>query len=288
MTVRYIPFESRTGFKSPGFEVSPTGALAATSIDIPTLSINGIEILNISDSSVSLGDNIVNSSLERLGTLQYLNVEGDVVISNGSTAIISIVNGEVRISSSENISIETYENISVDAYGVISSSTSGSGATFSITRNSGTYTTAVTTPGDGFDAGDTITIPGTYLGGESPTNDLLITIGTLLITTPLGKGISSVTSSGTAATASVGSINNMSIGMSIPAKATFTDVIADTLELNSIDVDTLVINTSLDITGDITVTGDVLISNEPTLASHSTRKDYVDNRISAFAIAFGA
>jgi hypothetical protein len=279
MAVTYIPFESRTGFRSPGFNVSPTGELSAASIDVPSILINGIELLNASDSSVSLGDSITNSSLERLGTLQYLNVDGDVVISNGSSAIISIVNGEVRISSSENTGIETYENISVDAYGVVSSSTSGNGAIFNITRNAGIYSVSVIGPGDDFDTGDTIAIPGTYLGGESPTNDLLLTVGSLLTTTPLGKGISSVTSSGTAATTSVGSINNMSIGLSTPAKAKFTEVTVDT----GLDVtgDTTVV-------GNITVTGNVLISDQPTLASHSTRKDYVDNKISALAIVFGA
>jgi hypothetical protein len=279
MAVTYIPFESRTGFRSPGFNVSPTGELSAASIDVPSILINGIELLNASDSSVSLGDSITNSSLERLGTLQYLNVDGDVVISNGSSAIISIVNGEVRISSSENTGIETYENISVDAYGVVSSSTSGNGAIFNITRNAGIYSVSVIGPGDDFDTGDTIAIPGTYLGGESPTNDLLLTVGSLLTTTPLGKGISSVTASGAASTSSVGSINNMSIGMSTPAKAKFTEVTVDT----SIDVtgDTTVV-------GNITVTGNVSISDQPTLASHSTRKDYVDNKISALAIVFGA
>jgi hypothetical protein len=279
MAVTYIPFESRTGFRSPGFNVSPTGELSAASIDVPSILINGIELLNASDSSVSLGDSITNSSLERLGTLQYLNVDGDVVISNGSSAIISIVNGEVRISSSENTGIETYENISVDAYGVVSSSTSGNGAIFNITRNAGIYSVSVIGPGDDFDTGDTIAIPGTYLGGESPTNDLLLTVGSLLTTTPLGKGISAVTASGTASTSSVGSINNMSIGMSTPAKAKFTDVTVDT----GLDVtgDTTVV-------GNITVTGNVLISDQPTLASHSTRKDYVDNKISALAIVFGA
>lgn len=279
MAVTYIPFESKTGFRSPGFNVSPTGELTATSLGVPTLTINGIEVLNVSDSSVSLGDSITNSSLERLGTLQYLNVDGDVVISNGSSAIISIVNGEVRISSSENTGIETYENISVDTYGVVSSSTSGYGVIFNVTRNAGIYSVSVIAPGDDFDTGDTIAIPGTYLGGESPTNDLLLTVGSLLTTTPLGKGISAVTASGTASTSSVGSINNMSIGMSTPAKAKFTDVTVDT----GLDVtgDTTVV-------GNITVTGNVLISDQPTLASHSTRKDYVDNKISALAIVFGA
>ena len=287
MAVTYIPFESRTGFRSPGFNVSPTGELSAASLDVPSLTINSIELLNASDSSVSLGDSITNSSLERVGTLQYLNVDGDVVISTGSSAIISIVNGEVRISSSENTGIETYENISVDAYGVVSSSTSGYGATFNIIRNAGIYTVTVISPGDGFSSGDTIAIPGTYFSGESPTNDLLLTVGTLLTTTPLGTGISSITSSGTAATTSVGSINNMSIGLSTPAKAKFTEVTVDTLDVDVLDVNSLTINTDIAVTGTATF-NDVVLNNAPTLSTHAVRKDYVDTATAALSIALGA
>ena len=45
--------------------------------------------------------------------------------------------------------------------------------------------------------------------------------------------------------------------------------------------------TSVNLAGTITV-GDLEIANAPTQNNHATRKDYVDAKISAFAIAFGA
>ena len=53
----------------------------------------------------------------------------------------------------------------------------------------------------------------------------------------------------------IGSMDNIAIGQNTPADATFLDAAAN---------------------------------NTPTLASHLTRKDYVDARVTAFSIAFGA
>jgi len=53
----------------------------------------------------------------------------------------------------------------------------------------------------------------------------------------------------------IGSMDNIAIGQNTPADATFLDAVAN---------------------------------NTPTLASHLTRKDYVDARVTAFSIAFGA
>lgn len=53
----------------------------------------------------------------------------------------------------------------------------------------------------------------------------------------------------------IGSMDNIAIGQNTPADATFLDAAAN---------------------------------NAPTLASHLTRKDYVDARVTAFSIAFGA
>ena len=171
MTVKYVPFESRTGFKSPGFEVDRFGTLTVESMvinqgfDVASLKIQGIDIINNDDSSLSLGDSIVNSSLERVGTLSYLNVVGDVMITQNSSWVVSVVNGKITLES----------------------------------------------------------------GPE------------------------------------VGSIDNIAIGATTPATAAFTTV------------------TATDATVD-----NVSINNQPTDAGHATRKDYVDNKISAFSIAFGA
>lgn len=189
MTIRYIPFESRTGFKSPGFEVTPVGDIVAKSLDVledinvNSLTVNGIQFLQLDDSSVTLGDSIVNSSLTRVGTLEYLNIEGDVNITKGSSWVVSVIDGKITLTS----------------------------------------------------------------GPE------------------------------------VGEINNINIGQTTPAIGTFTD-------LNSNNMTVLV---DMTVSGTMSVTGtadfeDIEITNQPTLPSHATRKDYVDAKISAFSIAFGA
>ena len=56
---------------------------------------------------------------------------------------------------------------------------SGTGATFNVSRAGGVYTVTVTAAGSGFAASDTITVLGTALGGTSTTNDLTITVATV-------------------------------------------------------------------------------------------------------------
>jgi len=59
----------------------------------------------------------------------------------------------------------------------------GTGAKFDVTKTDGVYTvaldSALTSTGAGYAAGDTITIAGTALGGTSPTNDLILTVATV-------------------------------------------------------------------------------------------------------------
>ena len=201
MTIKYIPFESRTGFKSPGFEVTPLGDITANSLkinitealDVPSLKVAGIDIINNDDSSFSLGDSIINSSLQRLGTLEYLNIEGDLMMTKGSSWTVSVVDGKI-----------------------------------------------------------------TLLSGPE-----------------------------------VGTLDNIDIGSTAPALGTFTDVVSDTLLTDTLDVtgvstlDSLYVNYDVLVVGTLEVT-DITINNQPTEIYHATRKDYVDNKISAFAIAFGA
>jgi hypothetical protein len=166
MSVRYQPFESKSGFKSPGFSVNENGDLTVSgNIDTTgSFKINGVPIIDPSDSIIAL-DAVIQRALglKEIGTLEYLNVSGDVVISNASTPYIRIQGG-------------------------------------------------------------------------------------------------------------IGNIDNVTIGASGPADGNFT----------SLNVG------PGDSTGELTVDGDIYITNTPTLSSHATRKDYVDARISAFAIAFGA
>lgn len=57
------------------------------------------------------------------------------------------------------------------------------GATFDVTKTDGKYTvildTGTNAAGAGYAAGDTITIPGTSLGGVAPDNNLIVTVGTV-------------------------------------------------------------------------------------------------------------
>lgn len=59
----------------------------------------------------------------------------------------------------------------------------GTGAKFDISKANGAYNvvldTATGSSGTGYVAGDTITIPGTSLGGLAPTNNLIVTVGTV-------------------------------------------------------------------------------------------------------------
>lgn len=71
----------------------------------------------------------------------------------------------------------TYQDV------VGTTSGSGTGAKFDITKANGAYNVvldaATGSSGTGYVAGDTITIPGTSLGGLAPTNNLIVTVGTV-------------------------------------------------------------------------------------------------------------
>lgn len=186
MSVNYIPLESKSGFRSPGFFVNEQGDLTVdgevqftSQLNVaPNFTVNGVLVIDSSDSVVSLGDSIRNSNLTRLGTLEFLNIEGDFRISEGSTPYFNVVNGHVEITS----------------------------------------------------------------------------------------------------VSAVGTINNMDIGLYQPGDGNFKS-------LNVGPGDSL---GELTVQGNIFSTGDVDIASAPTQVSHATRKDYVDSRIAAFAIAFGA
>lgn len=134
-----------------------------------------------------------------------------------------------------------------------------------------------------------------YIGIAS-TNFITIDNGTIVVTSQ-----------------ETGSLDNMNIGLNTPANADFLDVNIGTTGNNkilsvygtvSVDgaasittatittgvVTTLTSNTGTisDLITDEIAADDITINNTPTELFHSTRKDYVDNRITAFSIAFGA
>jgi len=123
---------------------------------------------------------------------------------------------------------------------------------------------------------DRLEVDGDVRFGLSSTNFLTIDDGRVVINSLL-----------------TGSLDNVDIGTVIPGRGVFVD-----LEVASADSSgNLRVAGNLEVTlaaniGTLTVDAatadDITINNSPTEVFHATRKDYVDNRISAFAIAFGA
>jgi hypothetical protein len=192
MSINYIPFESKSGFRSPGFIVDELGNVQVRALEVggqgqeSILRADQIYVKNIQlieadfdqSSLVALGSQIIGSSLTRLGTLEFLNIDGDLRIAQGSSPYFSVVNGHVEIESF----------------------------------------------------------------------------------------------------AAVGRLDNIEIGLQNPAAGNFT----------SLNVGPGDSSGELSVQGNASITGDLTLGNTPSLSTHATRKDYVDARISAFAIAFGA
>jgi len=215
--VNYKAFQSKFGFESPGFNVDEEGnvSLASLVIDsgadesvlrVDNIIIKGTQLVEGGESTtISLGDGITGSNLRRVGTLDFLDIDGDLTISEGSTPYFSVVDGVVNISSSSNIG--KIDNIEIG---------------LAVPR-AASFTSLNVGPGDS--------------AGELSVQGEIIGTGNLSIT------------------------GNADIGARIAA---------DTVEVNTLTSDSITIN------------------NQPTQTSDATRKDYVDTRISAFSIAFGA
>lgn len=93
-----------------------------------------------------------------------------------------------------------------------------------------------------------------------------------------------------------GAMDNIAIGQTTAAEANFTDINADNLTLTTALVtSSLTATTATVTTGTVTTltttdtsADNIEITDQPTQLNHATRKDYVDNRISALSIALGA
>jgi len=198
MSIKYLPLESKSGFKSPGFSVSETGDLTVEGTVVfdgkleaaENFTVGGIQVLDNTTSTVSLGESIVYSSLTRLGTLEFLEVGGDFRVTDGFETLVDISNGQVTIVS----------------------------------------------------------------------------------------------------TGLVGTLDNVDIGSNIPANGQFNQlIVGSNTNLGTLSVNgNFVVAQNSQFDGEILVNGNISAGTVPTAPSHVTRKDYVDARISAFAIAFGA
>ena len=131
MIVNVSPFRSESGFKSPGFLVTPTGdlildgSLQASNLTIDSLSANeiliqGISVFDFEDSVVSLSSSVTQSSLTRFGIIEFLELQGDVDFRNiDGDQVLRIQNGQVFLTSIELGSIDNVvigENTPADGY----------------------------------------------------------------------------------------------------------------------------------------------------------------------------
>jgi hypothetical protein len=97
MTVSQKRLSSDYGFKSPGFGVDINGNLTSSSINSAAIAINGTSVF--STDGASLSPLVTGSSLEQLGTLTSLTVNGTVAFRQGSTVRLSVTGGRVVINS---------------------------------------------------------------------------------------------------------------------------------------------------------------------------------------------
>ena len=119
MAITYVPFESKSGFRSPGFSVNEHGDITVDGTVVfnnqfnvaPDFTVNGILVIDTTGNTVSLGAEVKHSSLTKVGTLEGLTIDGDFSISQGSTPYVNIVNGSIFIQSVSTVG--TLDNIEI-------------------------------------------------------------------------------------------------------------------------------------------------------------------------------
>lgn len=137
MAVTFTPLSSQSGFKSPNFNVDPTGRLTLSAdalfnnnitvtgtIFANTISfgdeVRNIRIINNVETqdgiTYELSDEITLSNLRRLGVLDNLEVEGDVFFGRSSTTYFQLDDGTLRLFSLERGGIQNVD-IGTDAPG---------------------------------------------------------------------------------------------------------------------------------------------------------------------------
>lgn len=265
MSVVYKQLSSRYGFLSPGFAVDSLGNLTARTITAtetgggggggPTISIGnfsftGSTIDTVDSSGISFTPGVTFES--------DINVQNDLRVRN-------------KIVADDTITATGFLSTGVGIPTLVSATTIELDAAVAVViKNSPIRLSSLTTsqrnsliaqPGDVIYNSTTADLNfynGTWrsLTGNIVFNGSTISAGT-------GQNVTIAPQTGGAViitSPSTGTLNNITIGNTVPAAGTFTTATTDSMTLN----------------------------NLPTTTTSATRKDYVDNRITAFAIAFGA
>jgi hypothetical protein len=82
-----------------------------------------------------------------------------------------------------------------------------------------------------------------------------------------------------------GTLDNIAIGQTTPVEANITVLTADNGTITTLSSTTIL---TQEIEAQEIESDDIVINNQPVELFHATRKDYVDNKISALSIALGA
>jgi len=113
MSVNYSPFESKTGFKSPGFTVSPTGQLDVANLSVAGVPFGGTgtDLILDGDLTVTTGTITLTNKPSTVGTINNINI-GTVTPGTGTFTNITANNiitaidlGVPRFESNTNLEI---------------------------------------------------------------------------------------------------------------------------------------------------------------------------------------
>jgi hypothetical protein len=133
-----------------------TGGTAASTTLSSTAAIGDSTINVTSTTGISVGL-VFNRGDGQAVTVT--NITGNAVSLSGQ--LTSVINGTSQTYTALNPTIPTG---------------TGAGAQVTVSRVGNTYSSTITTPGNGFTIGDTLVIPGTSVSGTTPANDVTITV----------------------------------------------------------------------------------------------------------------
>ena len=175
--------DATANFADPNYSTSSIGTGAEINVQF-TGSTYSVSIVD-GGSGYSTNDTLTISGSDLGGTDPANNATVTIDSVDGSGVALSATIAGTAVNSASYSNITSGVNVVGDA------------ATFDVTQNfNGTYSIAVgNSPGSNYAVNNTIVIPGSDLGGQTPTNDLTVTVTTV----DTAGSITGATAAGTAA-----------------------------------------------------------------------------------------
>jgi hypothetical protein len=218
MTITYSPLSSQSGFISPGFTVSSSGSLVATNVDAGT---------NLTSTNITAID-IATTNLTANGSISAVDIVSDILTTTGIIATNITASGSLSVGNITASSISVGSIIATGNLSVVDTTITGrlrvtNIDTTGVLRVNGdavvlqsTLSTLFITPTSPFD----VTSASSSITTTGPIT-LRALSDAILISAELGN-ITLVSNT-------VGTINNMQIGIGTAAAGKFTTAQADKL-----------------------------------------------------------